>query len=177
MFFCVLTASYYYVPNSLRMAQRLLWVVVTEMDHPRFFIDSRQRKRLRLTGDFTILVADRNPHVREFLRREMAAEGYHVCLARNARELEQEGLDRNAVHLLILDPDLPGIDLFPLLQQIERRNPSLQVVVHALPDDHVSRNPLVANVTVVEKGGSSIEHLKRVVAETRRRMQPPPLES
>jgi DNA-binding response OmpR family regulator len=124
--------------------------------------------RLRLTGDFTILIADRNPHVREFLRREMAAEGYRVCLARNARELLEEGLDRNGADLLILDPDLPGIDLFPLLRQIERRRPFLTVVVHALPDDQSSRNPVATSATFIEKGGSSIEHLKRVVAEARR---------
>jgi DNA-binding response OmpR family regulator len=121
-----------------------------------------------VAADFQILVADRNPHVREFLRREMAGEGYRVRLARNAHELLEEGLERMAADLLILDPDLPGMELGPLLQRIGRGSPAMRIVVHALPDDTRLSDPCAAGVIFVEKGGNSIERLKRVVAETRR---------
>ena len=34
-----------------------------------------------------ILIADRNRHVRDFLRRELGAEGYQVEVARDGREV------------------------------------------------------------------------------------------
>ena len=34
-----------------------------------------------------ILIADRNRHVRDFLRRELSAEGYEVEVARDGREV------------------------------------------------------------------------------------------
>lgn len=36
---------------------------------------------------FTILIADRNSNVREFLKREMMTEGYRVRLAKDSREV------------------------------------------------------------------------------------------
>ena len=36
---------------------------------------------------FTILIADRNRHVREFLRRELMAEDYCVEVAKDGREV------------------------------------------------------------------------------------------
>jgi CheY-like chemotaxis protein len=40
-----------------------------------------------LQDPFTILIADRNPNVRELLKRELVAEGYSVQLARSSREV------------------------------------------------------------------------------------------
>ncbi|MBU1398308.1 MAG: response regulator, partial [Proteobacteria bacterium] len=54
-----------------------------------------------------ILIADRNSNVREFLRREMMAEGYSVELAENGREVLKWAYHREPADLLILDPDLP----------------------------------------------------------------------
>jgi len=34
-----------------------------------------------------ILIADRNPHVREFIKREAAADGHRIDAAENGREL------------------------------------------------------------------------------------------
>jgi DNA-binding response OmpR family regulator len=36
--------------------------------------------------EFKILIADRNQHVREFLKRELMAEGYRVGLAKMSRK-------------------------------------------------------------------------------------------
>lgn len=36
---------------------------------------------------FTLLIADRNRNVREFLKRELIAEGYGVKVARNGQEI------------------------------------------------------------------------------------------
>jgi DNA-binding NtrC family response regulator len=115
---------------------------------------------------FTILIADRNPHVRELLKREMVAEGYRVRLAENGRDVLKWSYDSDALDLLILDPDLPDIGESALFSRLTDRIPALPMIIHALYSDCPS--PYMASGTVVafvEKGGSSIESLKQVTAD------------
>jgi len=116
--------------------------------------------------EFTILIADRNRNVREFLKREMIAAGYSVRVARNGREVLKWVYNYEPIDLLILDPDLPDASELSILEKIEDRIPTLPVVVHAFSSDYVN-NPSVMDNTIafVEKNGSSIEHLKKVIFE------------
>ena len=52
---------------------------------------------------FTILVADRNPNVRDFLKRELMAEGYRVLQAKDNREVLKRVFSRTPLDLLIFD--------------------------------------------------------------------------
>lgn len=114
---------------------------------------------------FTILVADRNGHVREFLKREMMAEGYHVRLAKSGREVLELIYQPEPLDLLILDLDLPDVSESAILEKLNDRIPSLPVVVHTLLSDYAN-HPAIQNVSAfVEKEGNSIERLKKVVFE------------
>ena len=50
-----------------------------------------------------ILIADRNRHVRDFLRRELHAEGYRIEVARDGREVLNHLQGHEPPDLLILD--------------------------------------------------------------------------
>jgi len=122
---------------------------------------------------FNILIADRNPHVREFLRREMTAEGYQVQLAENGRHLIKWVFDnKEAFDLLIIDPDLPDTDMPALLKKLRDRVPFLPMVVHAFPSDYTDHSDVLQKIPFVEKRGSSIEHLKKVVFEILHKSDP-----
>ena len=112
---------------------------------------------------FTILIADRNPHVREFLRREMIAEGYGVRLAKNGREVLKWAYHHEPLDILILDPDMPGASELAILEKIEDRIPTLPVVVHAFPSEYAKFPAVLSGAAFVEKRGNSIEHLKKIV--------------
>ncbi len=115
--------------------------------------------------EYTILIADRNRHVREFLRREMTAEGYRVRLANTCEEVLKWVFDQKPLDLLILDPDLPDASGLALLDKIEDRIPTLPVVIHTLLSDY-SSDSATSNITAfVEKKGNSIKRLKEVVFE------------
>ena len=118
---------------------------------------------------FTILIADRNPRVREFLRREMMAEGYHVRLAKNGREVLKWAYHHEPVDLLILDPDLPDSGETAIVKKIEDRIPLLPVVIHTFASDCANNLALSGTVAFVEKNGSSIEGLKKTVFELLRK--------
>lgn len=115
--------------------------------------------------EVTILVADRNRHIREFLRRELTEQGYHVRLAKSGREILKWIYSHEPFHLLILDPDLPDAKEVAILEELNDRIPALPVILHAFPSDCSS--PLIAlnQAVFVEKVGNSIERLKEVISE------------
>jgi DNA-binding NtrC family response regulator len=118
-----------------------------------------------LQAEHTILISDRNRHVREFLKREMTAEGYRVRLARNAREVMYWAYQPERLDLIILDSDLPDAGELGLLEKLENRIPALPVVVHGFYLDY-AYSPTVMNAAAfVEKRGNSVERLKKVVLE------------
>jgi CheY-like chemotaxis protein len=109
-----------------------------------------------------ILIADRNRHVRDFLRRELLTAGYQVEAARDGREV----LDLIGAHpppdLLILDLELPYVTELKVLELLHEQLPSLPVIVHSFLPESESRLPEAA--TFLEKR-EDIDLLKEVVAE------------
>ena len=114
---------------------------------------------------FTILIADRNRNVREFLRREMMAEGYRVRLAKDSREVLKWVFSQAPLDLLIVDLDLPDAGEVEIFEQINDRIPQLPVVLHSFQTDHANYPEGLIAAVFVEKQGNSIEHLKKVVSK------------
>ncbi|MGD9335223.1 MAG: response regulator [Desulfobacterales bacterium] len=115
--------------------------------------------------EFKILIADRNQHVREFLKREFMAEGYRVGLAKNVQEVLKKVYHSETLDLLILDPDLPGAEILSLFKKLQDRIPYLPVVVHTYLKDYTNHTDILSDVAFVEKSGSSVEGLKKMVCE------------
>lgn len=115
--------------------------------------------------NFTLLIADRNPHVRKFLQREMTAAGYRVQLADTAHEVIKRVFSREPLDLVILDPDLPAADESHMLQHLLNRVPALPVVVHTYASEYGDVSKDRDGLFFVEKRGSSVERLKQVVYE------------
>ena len=119
-----------------------------------------------MKDQYTILIADRNSHVRRFIQREMTAAGYQVHLAESAGEVLKCAFRHEPLDLVILDPDLPGAEDANLLQRLLDRVPALPVVVHSYPAEYGNAAMHPGIVVFVEKRGSSVERLKQVVYET-----------
>ena len=115
---------------------------------------------------YTILIADRNRHVREFLKREMLAEGYQVRLAKTTREVLTSVYHPEPLDLVILDLDLPEVNELGVLEKIQDRIPTLPLVLHSFNTDYAGNRPdMVSMAVFVEKSGDSIEGLKKVVSD------------
>ncbi len=111
---------------------------------------------------FIILIADKNPHVRKFLQRELVNEGYGVRQAVNGKDVLEQIHCHEVIDLLILDPDLPDADELFLFKKLHDRTPVLPVVIHA-HGEYADMKERVYASTFVEKNGNSIERLKQVV--------------
>ena len=112
---------------------------------------------------FRILITDRNPHVREYLKHEMTSEGYRICLAKSGQGVLKWINHRDPIDMLILDPDLPDIDKLSVFRKLQGRFPMLPVVVHIFPSDYSHIAEILPMAVFVEKSGSSVEGLKQVV--------------
>jgi DNA-binding NtrC family response regulator len=118
-----------------------------------------------MKDQYTILIADRNSHVRRFLQREMAAAGYRVRLAENAREVLWWAYQKEPLDLIILDPDLHDADEEQLLQNLLDRVPAIPLIIHTYISESGNGSKKRDDIFFVEKKGNSVDHLKRVVYE------------
>ena len=113
--------------------------------------------------EFNLLIVDRNPHIRNFLKREFQSEGYNVQLARNSRELVDLIYGPAPIDLVIIDPDIPDVSQLNLFKSLEDRVPPLPFVIHSDFFDYLESTFHISKATFVPKKGSSSEILKDVV--------------
>lgn len=111
-----------------------------------------------------ILIADRNRNVRDFLRRELAAEGYLVEVARDGREVLGRLNGDEPPHLLILDLEIPFLDEPEMWARLQDCQPPLPVVIHTFLPEFPTNLTLPLPAIFLEKKGDT-DLLKKVVAE------------
>lgn len=110
-----------------------------------------------------LLIADRNAHIREFLKREMTLEGYTVYLADNGDAVMKRIHAGEGIDLLIIDPEIPRCEELSLMKRLGSLIPPLPIILHISPASVDWLHDLPSDTAVVEKGGNSIELLKRAV--------------
>jgi CheY-like chemotaxis protein len=125
-----------------------------------------------MKSQFNILIADRNRHVRDFLRREFIADGYSVQLAKDGRELLNLIDERSDTDLLILDLEMPYSGGPEVLERLFDRQPFLPVVIHTLLTEHVGHQAVKRAAAFLEKRGNNIDNLKEVVLSVLRKTYP-----
>ncbi|MGA8573547.1 MAG: response regulator [Desulfobaccales bacterium] len=111
-----------------------------------------------------ILIADRNRHIREFLRRELRSDGYRVELAGDGREVLNLLESIEPPHLLILDLEIPYLDELEIWARLHDRQPPLPVVIHTFLPEDPTRSTFPLAAAFLEKKGNT-DHLKAVLAE------------
>ena len=125
-------------------------------------------KVYRMPEEFAILIAERNRHVRDFLRREFVAEGFRVEVAKDAREVLTV-IDRDPPpDLLILDLEIPFTDGTAILERLEQKVPPLPVIIHTFLTEY--KGDLKA-AAFVEKSENP-QNLKTAVEELLKRHYP-----
>jgi len=112
---------------------------------------------------FFILIADRNRNVREFMKRELMAEGYRVRVARDDREVLEAVESSDPPALVILDPEIPYGGALEVVETLGMRKPGLPIVIHSLSREDTLHPSLKRVAAFVEKSGN-MEHLKETLA-------------
>lgn len=121
---------------------------------------------------FTLLIADKNKNVRDFLRREFAADGYTVHVANDCNELMGFIGSEQPPDLLIFDLEMPFAGGPETLAQVQCRKPLLPVVVHSFLTEPTADHAVLRAAAVLEKKGSNVDSLKQVVMDVLKRTYP-----
>ncbi len=120
--------------------------------------------------EFTILIADRNRNVRDFLSRELSAEGYEIITARDGNEIMKQ-IESRFPDLLILDLEIPDTDSFTILQKVQTRRPPLPVVIHTFLTEESERDKLSETAIYIEKSGN-LDHLRAAINDMLQKFYP-----
>ncbi len=126
---------------------------------------------------FTILLADRNRYVREFLQRELTVEGYRVETAGDGREVLNLVGGLRPPDLLILDLEMPFLDGMEILQWFRDHRINVPVVLHGFLTDGTNHVAIDGIAGFVEKSGDHVNGLKETVLDVLRKHYPHRIES
>ena len=121
---------------------------------------------------FTLLIADRNPHVREFLRRGFISAGYRVQVAKDGREVLKMAAADEPPELLILDLDMPYVTGVAILEELQNRKSPLPVLVHTFFTEQAKHPAVQKAAGFWEKRGNNIDGFKATVAQILRKCYP-----
>lgn len=124
-----------------------------------------------MEAGWKILVADRNRHVREFLRRELEAEGYEVQVARDGHQVWNLLNGSAPPDLLILDLEIPYLEELAEQAHLQDQGLPVPLIVHSFGDDSPSGAHLPKAAAFLEKTEDPAR-LKEVVAEVLGRFYP-----
>ncbi len=109
-----------------------------------------------------VLVADRNPRVRDLIRRELSGEACRVIMSDRSGTLLAHAFGQPPARILIIDPDLPEMDPMELLEKIRNRIPPLRLIIHALPVNDYEQMLSPPDIRI-EKTAQSVEQIRRTV--------------
>lgn len=112
-----------------------------------------------------ILVADRNPRIRDFIERELNLEGYRVFSLENAEQLKSWFDRKTRLDAVVIDPTMPGFDNEDHLERLLDLRPDVAVVFHCLSSDRPSLADYRTRVGFVEKSGHSVDALKQLIGQ------------
>ena len=114
--------------------------------------------------EFVLLVADSNPYIRSFLKRELTESGYKVKIAGSVKEIFASLKPENPPDLLILELDMPLKIGLEVLDRLHNLVPMPQVIVYTHLVEYQYIEQLQWIDAFVEKNGSPLP-LKKVIAE------------
>lgn len=96
-----------------------------------------------------IAITDRNPHVREFLCRELAEAGHRAGALAGATQLLEALSGNRPPQLVVLDPEAVGPRLAEVAKRLKAQAGRVSVVLHVFEGEEPQ--PLFEGALVVEK--------------------------
>jgi len=110
-----------------------------------------------------ILVYDRNPNIRQFLKRELSQKGYKVRVAKTPQEAMKYAYWPIPADAIVMDPEGIYKPLPDFINELEIRVPAVPIIFH---DFNVSETKMYIkreNTSFVEKCSESIENIIRAL--------------
>jgi DNA-binding response OmpR family regulator len=110
-----------------------------------------------------IFVVDDQPHLRELLEGELAAEGHHITCIRDS-DFVMSCLEESRPDLILLDLYLQGFEGWDLLDEIKRHDPTVPVLIVSAYDTFLN-DPRLANADGYVIKSFNTDELKEKIHE------------
>jgi len=114
---------------------------------------------------FTILILDRNRHIRMFLERELGQKGYRVIQVNDTSELASLCSNKAGYDLIVLDPELSDSGGKPIIEFIRLCFPNTPIILHTLWQDKLKYALDSAVIACIEKNGNSVVTIHQKVLD------------
>lgn len=114
-----------------------------------------------MKNPYLILVADRNPRIRDFIQRELKYDGHRVFTVENYDQMKNWITRPGPLDILVIDPNMSGLDDHAELESILLGRPTLSVIFHCMASDYLDLSAGERKVLFVEKSGQSVDLLKQ----------------
>lgn len=111
-----------------------------------------------------ILIAERNAHIRNLIKRELNSEDYYAFTVENMPQLKNWMYMRRAPDILVLDPELPGLEKQNIWELLDFY-PQTPVILYCLPGNEWLAVKDRERLTPVPKDGSSIAVIKERIRQ------------
>ena len=99
----------------------------------------------------TILIAERNRHVRELVCRELAASGYQVLPAKDGHEVWQHLNGDQVPDLLVLDLEIPFLEELAELARFADRGPPVPTIIYSYASEVAEHLAVSREAAFLEK--------------------------
>jgi DNA-binding response OmpR family regulator len=133
--------------------------------------DESERRNIPVPEDFVILVADRNRHVLDLLKRELSMDGYGIQMAKDDREVLENLGRETPPDLLVLDLEIPYGGGLKLVEALKVKSPRLPIIIYTLFTEYIQHPSLRRVAGFVEKS-ENIDTLKLKIMEVLRKYYP-----
>lgn len=118
---------------------------------------------INMKNKFTILITDKNPRIRKFIKRELSKEGYNIILAGTDKEFLELLNDINKkINLIIMDPDISDVNFNIILKNIKLFIKKGYFIIHCYEFNSNSEILTSNNVFFIKKDSNSIEKIKTI---------------
>ncbi len=114
-----------------------------------------------MKSQYLILVADRNPRIRDFVQRELKTDGYRVYTVENFDQLKNWLSRPGILHILVIDPSMIGLENRNQLEGLLVNRPAMPVIFHCMASDCLDLEPAERCVFFVEKSGQSVDIIRQ----------------
>ncbi len=121
---------------------------------------------------FTILIADKNRNVREFLKREFSEAGFYIKLAKDGIDLLDIINREPHPDLLICDLEMPFSNGLETLEELQQIRPGLPVIIYTFLTELAGHQAVRKVSAFLEKTGNDVENLKKAVGEALKQTYP-----
>lgn len=111
-----------------------------------------------------ILIADPNPGIRELISESLQDSGHRLLFAEDSTKV-QEALQKNLIHLLLADEDLPGQEPMEFVKEIKKQYPQTAVILMTGMGEDESEELLDAGASAVLSKPFNLADFKRIVTE------------